>query len=222
MPTKKDEHLQLIRTHADLQQGVSALRRKCSHIRTMHDVVGNPSMRKGKRGFPGLARIIVGQQVSAASAKAIWKRVEAGIQPMTAESLLKLNDAKMAGLGLSRPKIRSLRALADACADGTLNLKKERTLSDDELREKLMCVKGIGPWTADIYLLFCLARRDAFASGDLALQVAAQNLFDLPERPSSEELQGLSERWQPWRGVAARLMWAYYEKQLRTGAGQPL
>ncbi len=208
----------LIRTRADIARGVRALRRKCQHVRHMNDIVGDPPLRRGVRGFPGLARIIVGQQVSAASAKAIWSRVDAGVQPMTPDQLLRLDDKDMMALGLSRPKIRSLRALATALTTGELNLgTTHHKKSDQELREALMQVSGIGPWSADIYLLFCLSRQDAFAPGDLALQIAAQKLFELPERPTQDELLELSSRWRPWRGVAARLLWTYYETQRKSG-----
>ncbi len=207
----------LIRTRDDIDRGIRALRRKCPHIRHMHDTVGAPSLRRSPRGFPGLIRIIVGQQVSSASAAAIWARVQAGLQPMQPQRLLEVNDQEMAALGLSRPKIRSLRALASALATGELNLgPRHLTLSDDDLRNALMQISGIGPWSADVYLLFCLARQDAFAPGDLALQIAVQNLLDLADRPTPDQLLEISERWQPWRGVAARLIWRYYDQQRKS------
>ncbi|MGH1419373.1 MAG: DNA-3-methyladenine glycosylase family protein [Hyphomicrobiaceae bacterium] len=207
----------LIRTRADIEQGVSALRRKCQYIRHVHDTVGNPPLRRSRRGFPGLARIIVGQQLSTASAKAIWSRVEAGITPMTPRQLLRVDDKGLAALGLSRPKIRSLRALANAVTSGDLNLgSNHHKMPEHQLRELLLQVSGIGPWSVDIYLLFCLGYRDAFAPGDLALQIAVENIFELPERPKPDELAALAKRWSPWQGIAARLLWAYYENQKNT------
>lgn len=193
----------------DLQEGVRALRRKCAVMRKVHDAAGHPPLRRREAGFEGLARIIVGQQLSVASANAIWNRTFAAVQPFTPEQLLLIEDAELAKAGLSRPKIRTLRAMALACVEG-LDLQRLAASSDAEVHTALTSVNGIGPWTADIFLMFCLGRADAWAAGDLALQVAAQQAFGLEERPTKEELLELAERWRPWRGVAARLLWAYY------------
>lgn len=199
----------LIVTDDDLREGVRALRRKCGVMRRVHDFAGHPPLRRRPAGLEGLARIIVGQQVSVASAAAIWERTAAVCAPFEPETLLELSDRRLAGAGLSRPKIRTLRAIATACTDG-LDLTQFDQASDQEIHDALTAVSGIGPWTADIYILFCLGRADGWAPGDLALQVAAQRAFDLAERPGKEEMLGLAERWRPWRGVAARLLWAYY------------
>jgi DNA-3-methyladenine glycosylase II len=110
---------------------------------------------------------------------------------------------------LSRPKIRTLRAIADACTNG-LDLARLASAGEEDVHAALTQVVGIGPWTADVYIMFCLGRADAWAPGDLALQVAAQRALALDERPSSDALEEIGERWRPWRGVAARLLWAYY------------
>ncbi|RTL72527.1 MAG: DNA-3-methyladenine glycosylase 2 family protein [Hyphomicrobiales bacterium] len=175
----------------------------------VHDAAGHPPLRRREAGFEGLARIIVGQQLSVASAAAIWARTFAAVQPFTPERLLSLSDAELGKAGLSRPKIRTLRAVSQACVDG-LDLVALAEASDEDVHARLTEVNGIGPWTADIYLMFCLGRADAWASGDLALQIAAQQAFGLEERPTRDELQALAERWRPWRGVAARLLWAFY------------
>ena len=178
-------------------------------MRKVHDLAGHPPLRRREAGFEGLARIIVGQQLSVASAAAIWTRTFALIQPFAPERLLALSDADLATAGLSRPKIRTLRAISQACVDG-LDLADLSSATDEEVHERLTQVNGIGPWTADIFLMFCLGRADAWASGDLALQIAAQHAFGLETRPTRDELEALAERWRPWRGVAARLLWAYY------------
>ena len=115
----------------------------------------------------------------------------------------------MVGAGLSRSKIRTLRAISDACSGG-LDLTRLEACSDEEVHAALTQVIGIGPWTADVYIMFCLGRADGWAPGDLALQIAAQRALELDERPDKDEMMDIAERWRPWRGVAARLLWAYY------------
>ena len=123
--------------------------------------------------------------------------------------VLALTDPQLAAAGLSRPKIRTLRAIADACCNG-LDLAGLDGASEEQVHAALTEVVGIGPWTADVYIMFCLGRADGWAAGDLALQIAAQQALELEERPSAAELVEIAERWRPWRGVAARQLWAYY------------
>jgi DNA-3-methyladenine glycosylase II len=201
--------MRIIATEVDLRDGVRSLRRRCATMRHVHDTAGDPPLRRRPAGFEGLARVIVGQQLSIASATAIWERTAAACQPFEPAALLRLSDKKLAGAGLSRPKIRTLRAIATACA-GDLDLTALETASDEEIHVALTAVSGIGPWTADIYIMFCLGRADGWAPGDLALQIAMQRAFALAERPDKDEMMTLAERWRPWRGVAARLLWAYY------------
>jgi DNA-3-methyladenine glycosylase II len=207
----------IIVTDSDVRDGVRALRRKCPIMRRVHDLAGDPPLRRRPAGFEGLARIIVGQQVSVASATAIWGRTALACVPFEPHVLLTLEDKHLAGAGLSRPKIRTLRAIATACTNG-LDLTGFEHFAEEEVHAALTEVTGIGPWTADVYILFCLGRADGWAAGDLALQVAAQHALELPGRPGKEEMLELAERWRPWRGVAARLLWAYYAalKQQRT------
>lgn len=199
----------IIASEADLRDGVRALRRKCSTMRMIHDAAGDPPLRRRPAGFEGLARIIVGQQLSVASAAAIWERTVGLCRPFEPTALLKLDDAQLASAGLSRPKVRTLRAIATAITEG-LDLEAFDPASDEDIHAALTAVSGIGPWTADVYIMFCLGRADTWAPGDLALQVAAQRAFGLAERPDADALRALGERWRPWRGVAARLLWHYY------------
>lgn len=138
---------------------------------------------------------------------------------MDAAGLLACSDAALRSAGLSASKVRTLRAISEAVVDG-LDLDAMSASSEKAVRDTLMRISGIGPWTADIYVMFCLGSADGFAPGDLALQVAAQHAFELETRPNAAELIDIAERWRPWRGVAARLLWAYYavRKQQRSGA----
>lgn len=222
MPARRTVTLHIIETEGDVRAGIKALRRKCAVIRRMHDQTGEPPLRRRMPGFEGLARIIVGQQVSVASANAIWERTVKAVSPFEARRLLQLPDETLRGAGLSGPKIRTLTAIARAIAQEQLDLEAMQAHDDAEVREALIRISGIGPWTADIFLMFCLGRADSFAPGDLALQVAAQLAMDLDARPSAEELEDLAERWRPWRSVAARLLWAYYRLAKEAKSGQPV
>ncbi|HEX2841620.1 DNA-3-methyladenine glycosylase 2 family protein [Hyphomicrobium sp.] len=197
-----------IETIADIRAGAIALRKVCPSMRRIHDLVGDPPLRRNASGFVGLAQVVVGQQLSIASAAAIWKRVVVAVDPFDAPTLLAQSDATLRGAGLSQGKVRTLRAAAEAVRSGALRLDERQ--SDETLREALLGITGIGPWTADIYTMFCLGHADGFAPGDLALQIAAQRALDLDCRPSAQDLVEIAERWRPWRGVAARLLWAFY------------
>lgn len=195
---------------ADIRAGAAALRRLCPVMRRVHDLTGDPPLRRHAAGFEGLARVVVGQQLSIASAGAIWTRTAAAVVPFDAETFLAQDDATLRAAGLSQGKVRTLRAAATAVREGALRL--DTRVADEELRDALMQVSGIGPWTADIYALFCLGRADGFAAGDLALQIAAERAFELDVRPGAVALLDMAERWRPWRGVAAHLLWAFYAK----------
>jgi DNA-3-methyladenine glycosylase II len=204
-----------IETAADIRAGVAALRRKCQAMRRIHDLGGDPPLRREAAGFRGLARIVVSQQLSAASADAIWRRTLEAVKPFRPKTLGMASDEVLRGAGLSRPKIRTLRAVSEAVLSGKLEFERTENASDLEVHEMLTRINGIGPWTADIYMMFCLGRRDAFAPGDLALQVSVQSALALPNKPSAREIEAIAERWRPWRGVAARLLWAFYGRAKR-------
>ncbi len=156
-------------------------------------------------GFGPLLHIIVGQQVSVASANALWSKLQAAdmTTPMAVRSATQDN---LRGLGLSQQKARYAHALADA----ELDFEGLHHLPSDKVIKALCAVKGIGMWTAEVYTMFSLGRADIFAPGDLAIQEAAKLLFGLPERPSERTLRKMADAWSPWRSVAARLFWAYY------------
>ena len=176
-------------------------------------LTGALPLRRQADGFAALLDAIVGQQVSVASARAIWGRLEgAGLTDPAA--MAAADDAALRAVGLSRQKARYGRALAQAAID----YAGLRDRSDDEVIAVLVAVPGIGRWTAEIYAMFALGRADVFAPGDLALQEAAKLLFGLDARPSEQALRAMAEAWSPWRGVAARALWAYYRvAKLREG-----
>lgn len=191
---------------------------------TMRRLIGEgvqPPLRKREPGYPGLVSIVVSQQISTASAAAIWGRVQAEFVPLTPETVLAAPEEAFRRAGLSGPKVRALRAIATAVADGSLPLARLHELEADDAHARLTAVGGIGPWTAGVYLMFCLGHPDAFAAGDLALQEAARLACGLPRRPTARELTGLAEAWRPWRGVAARVLWAYY-RRTRGREGAPV
>ncbi len=212
-----------IDSERDVSAGVAALRRVCPVMRRTHDVAGDPPVRRRPAGFDGLARIIVGQQLSIASAAAIWGRLAERLSPLAPEAVLAAPDEDLRSVGLSAAKIRTLRAISEAVTSHAVDLEVLDRADDAAVHQALCAVKGIGPWTADIYIMFCLGRADAFAAGDLALQVAAAHAAGLDERLTPVELLAMAERWRPWRGVAARLLWGYYPHMKRTGSqGEPL
>ncbi len=168
-------------------------------------LTGPLPLRRQADGFAALLDAITGQQVSVASADAIWKRLlAAGLTDRAA--MAEATDDALRAVGLSRQKARYGRALAESDIDfDTL-----RTMPDDQVVKTLTAVPGIGLWTAEIYAMFALGRADVFAPGDLALQEGARLLFDLPDRPKDRDLRTMAVAWSPWRSVAARVLWAYY------------
>ena len=176
-------------------------------------VVGEPPLRRVDDGFESLVDIIVSQMVSRASADAIIARMRGNLRPYTPEGFQQFSDETYVAQGLSRPKIKTFRALSKALCSNELNLKDLRGLNDDEVAQALMQIKGIGPWTAEIYLLTCLGRADIWPAGDLALQVGVQMICQLQERPRADQTRKIAAAWQPWRAVAARLVWSYYADQ---------
>jgi DNA-3-methyladenine glycosylase II len=211
--------VKVLDSEAVLNEGVRALKRKDPVMRRIVEEGAVPVLRKREPGFEGLAGIIVSQQLSTASAAAIWGRLRARFDPLTPAAILAASDDDLRAPGLSAPKIRTLRTIGAAVADGTLPLEALRDLPADEAHAAMVAVKGIGPWTADIYLLFCLGHPDAFPAGDLALQEAARIAYGLEARPKVNDFVALAERWRPWRGVAAKVLWAYYRiAKAREGA----
>lgn len=201
---------QLINTEADLKAAVKRLIAADPRLAALLAVSGPPPLRRRAGGFAGLCQIVMAQQLSTASASAIWGRLSAAFDPFDPATVRRARTAKLQRIGLSAPKIRTLRAVSDAIAKGHINFDALAGMPADEAHAALTALHGIGPWTADIYLLFCLGHADAWPAGDLALQEGARLGFGLKVRPSTKEMIVLAETWRPWRGVAAKLLWAYY------------
>jgi DNA-3-methyladenine glycosylase II len=199
-----------VTTERQLKAAAVALAGQCKVMSRILKRTGLPLPRDFPANFSGLAKIIVGQQLSTQSATAIWARVAEALRPFTPEVVQASSDSDLKRLGLSNGKIQTLRALSLAVLENGLDFEMLNVLDDKIIIERLTAIHGVGPWTADIYLLFALARRDAFAPGDLALQLAAQHHFKLKRRPTAQELEVIAERWRPARAIAARLLWADY------------
>lgn len=171
-------------TARQLTAAAKALAAQCKVMRAVYARTGTPPLREFASDFSGLAKIITGQQLSIASAAAIWSRVAAAISPFEENAVLAMPVAELARLGLSSAKIRTLKAISAAIADGGIDIAALNHAPDAIVIERLTALHGVGPWTADIFLLFALRRADAFPPGDLALQLAAQRLFQLEDRPT--------------------------------------
>ncbi|MGD1951621.1 MAG: DNA-3-methyladenine glycosylase family protein [Leptolyngbyaceae cyanobacterium] len=202
-------------TPQTLQQGVQALVKRDPTFANVVDSYDLPPFWQRDEGFPTLIHIILEQQVSLASAHAAFKRLKTRCCPLTPKSFLTLSDVELKQIGFSRQKTSYGRGLANAVLDQTLELDTLATLSDQDVREQLTRIKGIGVWTANIYLLMALKRPDIWPKGDLALQSAIQQLRGYAQRPTSDEAQVISEAWRPWRAVAARLLWHFYLSERR-------
>ncbi len=195
----------IIESDACVAEGLAWLCANDPAMAQAQAATGPLPLRRKPDGFDELLSAIVSQQVSVASARAIWGRmVDAGL--VTPEAVLKLTEEELRALGLSRQKAKYARALAAAGID----YAALRRAPDDEVVKTLTAVSGIGVWTAEIYAMFSLGRADVFAPGDLALQVAAQHLYGLDARPKERALREMAARWSPWRSVAARQLFAYY------------
>jgi DNA-3-methyladenine glycosylase II len=199
-----------IHTEADLDTAIARLVAADPRFGDVLSRAGRPPLRRRPDGFAGLASIVVSQQLSTASARAIWGRLTAALDPLDHAAVLRARPAKLARAGLSAPKIRTLKAIAKAIDRGEIDLPSLVDKPADEAHAALTALHGIGPWTADIYLLFCLGHADAWPAGDLALQEAARLLLALKKRPTTKDMGPLAEAWRPWRGAAACMLWTYY------------
>jgi DNA-3-methyladenine glycosylase II len=192
-----------------LAKAVKHLAKQCEIMEAAHDYVGVPEWRVRPSGYAGLARIIAYQQLSTKAASTIWGRVEALVGKVTPATVLAADIDALRACGMSRPKISHIRSIATAIEDGSLNLKRIAKASDADAQAELVAVKGIGPWTADIYLMSALGRWDVFPHADIGLSEAYRMISGQRKRHPPKKFLRTGERWRPYRGVAAHMLWAY-------------
>ena len=225
-PGRKDRRkamqLHMIRTDADVAAGLVDLALLDARLFNVIDKAGPVPLRRLASGYRGLAGIIVAQMVSRASADAIWRRLEETAGDITPHHILGLSDEACRAVGLSRAKAGTLRRAAEAVDRNELDLDAVCRMDAPAAARSLTAIKGIGRWTADVYLLFCAGHPDIFPSGDIALQNAVAHALGLAVRPSAQELDRIAADWSPWRGVSARLFWAYYAREMRREAAPVL
>ena len=199
-----------LHSQTDLEAALAQLIVKDPRLEPIAEKAGHFDLRRREAGFAGLCSIVCGQQLSTASAGAIRARLFAAFDPFHHDTVRKARTDKLKRLGLSAPKIKALREIAKAVAEGHIDLNAVGNMDADAAHTALTALHGVGPWTADIYLLFCLGHADAFPAGDLAVQESARLALGLRKRPDAKALSKIAEAWRPWRGVAAHLLWAYY------------
>ena len=199
-----------LNSQSDLEDAIAALVRQDRRLKPILELTGMPALRQRAPGFAGLAAIVCGQQLSTASAGAIWARLIAAFDPFNHDAIRKARAERLGWLGLSAAKIKTLKNIARELAAERLNLDVLAEEDADAAHHTLTALHGIGPWTADIYLLFCLGHGDAWPAGDIAVQEAVKIGLGLKARPNAKQMIPLAEPWRPYRGAAAHLWWAYY------------
>ncbi len=201
-----------INSQSDVMAGVRYLIESDPVMAAVRNEAGEPDLRRQPAGLASLLFMITEQMISLKAAAAIWARVEAAFSPFDPQVLAAAPEEAYRACGLSGPKLRTMRHLGEVICDGRLDLAGLERLEDDQAIDQLKQVKGIGDWTAEVYLLACLGRADVWPAGDLALQVAVQTAFEMPGRPDRRMMCQLAEGWRPARAVAARMLWTYYRK----------
>jgi len=199
-----------LETQSDLEEAVHALVKRDPRLKPVLGIAGMPALRRREPGFAGLAHIVCGQQLSTASAAAIWGRLSTAFDPFDHEAVRRARTDRLGRLGLSAAKIKTLKHLAREIIAERLNLDVLAEEDADAAHHTLVSLPGIGPWTADVYLLFCLGHGDAWPAGDLAVQEGIKIGLDLKARPTEKQMAPLAEPWRPLRGAAAHLWWSYY------------
>ncbi len=202
--------MDMLQDQAALEASIERLINQDECLQSVRAVCGDIALRQRPGGLRGLLQIILAQQVSVASARAITARFEAQFPDCNPQQLLMCEEDKLRACSLSRPKIKSVKAIAQAMVDG-FEFEALSLMDNDQAHEALVSLHGVGPWTAEVYLQFCMGRADIFPAGDLALQVAVQDALGLDERPKALDLSEMAQsRWAPERSAAAHLFWAYY------------
>lgn len=197
-------------SQAVLEDAIRDLVKQDARLAPVLEATGMPALRRREPGFAGIAHIVCGQQLSTASAAAIWGRLQAAFDPFDADAVRRARADRLGRLGLSAAKIKTLKHIARELGAGRLNLDVLANEDADAAHATLTALPGIGPWTADVYLLFCLGHGDAWPSGDLAVQEAVKVGLGLATRPTAKQMMPLAESWRPLRGAAAHLWWSYY------------
>ncbi|MBA2703017.1 MAG: DNA-3-methyladenine glycosylase 2 family protein [Blastocatellia bacterium] len=200
-------------TKESLERAAKLLARRDRDLASILKQYGPPPLWARKPGFSTLVQIILEQQVSLASAAALFARLNKSIVPFRPAQMLSLGEPHLKSLGLTRQKTAYCLHLSQSLNEKSLNLRQLARLDDEDAKSQLLAVKGIGSWSADIYLLMALGRPDVWPASDLALAIAVKQLRQLKVRPSPAELNELVERWRPFRSVAARMLWQYYLAQ---------
>lgn len=206
-----------IETDDDVAEGLEALARIDRRLSAVIELAGPVPLRRRAPGYEGLAEIIVAQMVSKASAAAIWNRLVEEAGGCTPQKFATLSDAQCRRIGLSRSKEATLKGAAEAVLKGNIDPHDLCAMPAEDSIAAMTALKGVGAWTAEVYLLFCAGHADIFPAGDVALQSAAGHALALEGRPDQKALRQIAVAWQPWRGVAARLLWAYYATAMRRG-----
>jgi DNA-3-methyladenine glycosylase II len=204
--TTKDRPTRL--TIESLATAAKALAERDSHLAIIHQIHGPPPMWARRPGFTTLLRIILEQQVSLVSARAMFLRLKSNIEPFTALGFIEAGEASLRALGVTRQKAHYCVQVAQAFTSDDLN--QIARMNDEDAQAALLRIKGVGPWTASIYLLMALGRPDIWPDGDIALASAVGRLRKMKTRPSFPELAKIAEGWRPYRSVAARMLWQYY------------
>lgn len=214
--------MDIIKTNQDILVGLDRLKKLDPTLVPIIEQVPSVPLRRDQDGFEGLARIIIGQHVSTTSASAIHARFAEQIIPVTPTNYLEAHQDVLIKIGLTRAKQNTIANVAKAIGTNTLDLDAINKLSENEAVAQLTALKGIGPWTAEVYLLFCAGHPDIFAAGDLAIREAVRHAYKMSERPNEKDLRTIAAKWSPYRGIASRLFWAYYAMLKGRGKGLPL
>jgi DNA-3-methyladenine glycosylase II len=199
-----------LNSQADLEDAIHVLVKRDPRLNPILERAGMPALRRREPGFVGLAHIICGQQLSTASASAIWERLSKAFDPFDHHAVRRARADRLGRLGLSAAKIKTMKNLARELAADRINLDVLAEEDADAAHHTLTALHGIGPWTADVYLLFCLGHGDAWPAGDLAVQEAIKIGLDLKMRPTPKQMGPIAEPWRPLRGAAAHLWWSFY------------
>ena len=207
LPSNKTDQPRILTTES-LASVTAELAARDRYLRLIYETYGVPPMWARRPGFATLLRIVLEQQVSLISARAMFVRLKANINPFSPETFIDRGEAYLRSLGMTRQKAHYAIQVAESFSHGHLKLISR--LSDEDAHAKLTSIKGVGPWTANIYLLMALRRQDIWPDGDIALASAAMRIRKMNQRPSFIELSRMAERWRPYRSVAARMLWQFY------------